>query len=213
MAALRSRLVRGRRWGFPSVAPAGLRLPMYLTHTAFLHAPRRLRPCLPFPLRPPPRLLHPPPPLIPPILPCSRRSTPRSCRCYPPGRPPLRGALPRRRHCLPDTGAASSPVLCAPAPPSPSSSRPSSSSPSPSRRKAALVCPRSYLLLRSFSPLPHLGPCGRLSHPARPFYRHQLPISPVGTKMLAIGRAGLLHAGRWQAGPRLAGRDRAVPPP
>ena len=53
MAALRSRLVGGRRVGFPSVALAGPHTPMYRSRAAILHAPWRRCQCLPSPLCPP----------------------------------------------------------------------------------------------------------------------------------------------------------------
>ena len=48
----------------------------------------------PFPTLVPSRSSPPPPLLIPPITPCSRRSTPRSHRLPPPGRPPSRSTPP-----------------------------------------------------------------------------------------------------------------------
>ena len=44
-----------------------------------------------------------------------------------------------------------------------------------------------------------LGSCSRSPRPMRPFPRPRPPISHVGTKMSAIGRAGLRHTGRWRA--------------
>ena len=187
---------RNPRRGLSRVSPAILRIPMQLSRNAFLRIPHRRCPFLPSPLRPPPCLLPLPLSLIPLIPSCSYRSTPRSCCCSPPGLLPSRGALSCCRHCLPGPSAASGPVLRAPDLPLSSSLQPSSSSEYPSCCAAALFRPRYSLLLQRLSPLPPLGTCGHLPLPARPFSRPRPPISPIGTKMLAIGRAGLWRSGR-----------------
>ena len=55
MAAMRFRLVRGRAGGFPGVAPAGHRVPRYLSLSAVLRPPRCCRLHLSFPPRTPRR--------------------------------------------------------------------------------------------------------------------------------------------------------------
>ena len=72
---------------------------------------------------------------------------------------------------------------------------PSSSSPPLSRPLSSLLHSYSSPLLRRFPPCHPSGSCGRSPRPARPFPQPRPPISPVRTKMLAIGQAGLRHAG------------------
>ena len=177
-------------------------------------APRSCRPRLPYPLRPPPPAV---------VAPSSvsdtakssvlslLRSTPRSRLRSPPGRPLLRGALSCCRRCSPVCGRV--PIFHVTSPPLSSSSRQSSSTPFPPLHGATPFRPCSSLLLQRFSPLTPLGSCGRSSCPTLPFPRPRPPISPIGTKMLAIRRAGLWHAGRWQAGPCLTGSSLAVSSP
>ena len=92
------------------------------------------------------RSTPPPPSLIPPIPPCSCRSTPCSRCRSPPSLSPLRGALPRHRHYLPEPGVASSPVLCMPDPLLSSSSWLSSSFPLclDSRPPCSVTVPSSF---------------------------------------------------------------------
>ena len=159
-----------------------------------------------FPTPSPPRSSLPPPPSpIPPIPPIPCRSTPHSCLCSPSDRPPSGGTLPLCRRCLPGPGVFTSPVLRTPALPS-SSSCPSSSSSSPTRRASTLFRSGYSLLLGRFSPRRPSGPFGRLPSPVCPFPWAQPPILLVGTKMSAIGRAGLWHACCWRADPCRAGR-------
>ena len=158
---------------------------------------------------PPPRSFRPPPSLIPPNPPRSYRSTPRSRRHSPPGRP-FRGALPCLCRCLPRILG---PVSRAPSLPSSSHVRSSSSSLYLPLRAAFLLLPHSSLPLRLVPPLPPSGPCGRSPCPSRPFPRPWPPISPIGMKILAIGRMGYLRAGWWRAGPRLARRTQVGPSP
>ena len=100
----------------------------------------------------PPRSSLTPPSAIPPNTLCSSRSTPRSQRRSPPGRTPLRGALPHRRHCSPVLVCV--PVSRAPSSPLLFSLQPSSSSPFTPLCAATLFRSHSFLLLRRFSTLP-----------------------------------------------------------
>ena len=148
------------------------------------------------PLPPPP---HPPLSPIPPTL---RRSTRRfhlrsTLRPLPP-----RGTPPLLCRCLPDIGAFPGPVLGAPVPSS--SSPPSSASPPPARRSSALLRDFYSPLLRLPHPRHPLGSCSRSPHPACPFPCPWPQILPIRTKMLEIGRAGVMHDGWWQANPRHA---------
>ena len=114
---------------------------------------------------------------------------------------PLRNTLPLILCFLPHHVV---PVSLSPGLSSPPS--PSSSSPTPARRSSSLLCSCSYpLLWRSPPPRRPSGSCGRSPRPVRPFPRPRPPILPVRTNMLAMGRAGLRHAGRWQADPRRTG--------
>ena len=151
---------------------------------------------------------RPPPSLILTNPPRSFRFTPRLRLCSPLGRP-SRGALPCLYCCFPGCG----PVFRTLSLLSSSPLWPWSSSLSPPLRAAIMLCPHFSLPLRRFSPLLPSGPFGRLSCPARPFPRPRSPILPLGTKMLAIGRAGFFCAGQWRAGPHLAGRAQAGPSP
>ena len=119
---------------------------------------------------------------------CPLRRGPSGRRSRRPLLPPV-ALLPRFLECPMATLSAG----CAPIHPPPS--------PRPmwrcSPRSIPLTCPPPPLRL---SP-PPLGPCGRSILPTRSFPQPRLPISPVGTKMLAIERTGLSRVVRWRAGP------------
>ena len=95
------------------------------------------------------------------------------------------------RRCLPVHHGL---VACAPPPPSSSPSR-STSTPSLPLCVAVPKRPNFVLPFLIFSPLPPAGPCGRSTRSSRSFPRPRPPISPVGTKISEIGRAGLLCLG------------------
>ena len=139
---------------------------------------------------------------IPPKNLRSRCSIPCSRCLSPPGLPPSCSALPR----LHSFSSVHGPAFRAPSPPLSPSLRLSSSPLSPPLRADTLCHTHSSLLLRSFSPLPTLGPYGRSPRPGCPFPPPQPPILPVGINMSSIGREGFCCAGRWLAGPRHTGR-------
>ena len=130
----------------------------------------------------------------------SLRSTPRYRIHSPLGRP--HGAPPCLRLFSP---VRHGPVARAPPPPS---SSPLQSSPALSltRLSAFPMHARSILPTLFFFPPPPTGSCGCSPRPSRSFSRPRLPISPVGTKMSAIGQAGLLCVVWWQADPRPVGK-------
>ena len=64
-----------------------------------------------------------------------------------------------------------------------------------------------FLFPLFFSPPPPEGPCGRSSRPSRFFPWPRPPILPVGMKIMAIKRAGLLHVGWWRGDLHPAGKS------
>ena len=164
------------------------------------------------PGRPPPPLLRywPPPPSPTPLS--TLHYTRRFCLRSPTGLSHPHSTSPLLSHCVvlragpPSRIFSRLPVLL----PSP---LPSSSSPSP------LPCCASPLHYPCFLPAPlplprpPSGSCIRLICPARPLPRPRPPISPVRTKIVVIGWAGVRHAGRLQADPRHAESALTAPLP
>ena len=166
----------------------------------FLACPMATPPaCLRSPPAPPWSSCPPPSPRPNPL--CSRQSTPRSQRHCPLGRP--RDAPPCLRYFSP---VSRGPVACAPPPPSSSPSRLFSALSMPCRSAFPMHL-RSVLPTLFLPPPPPAGLCDHSPRPLRSFPRPRPPISPVRTKMSAIGRAGLLRVGWWRADPRPVGKS------